>query len=171
MLGVILHEAGLISPPQIEVALREQAQLKHLQLGEILSLHGWLKQETADFFAERWGQLLNQDSDRPLGFYLKEAALLTEAQIQELLKEQWQTRARFGSLAVLKGWIKEPTLKFFIANLRPQHLTHSNYIQVQQSEGHIDTPKPPITQEVLDSDDLSFFQDDTLIIDDFKWID
>ncbi len=47
-LGQILVEAGLISMSQIELALKEQKQT-NLKIGEILTLHGWIKQETADF--------------------------------------------------------------------------------------------------------------------------
>ena len=52
-IGKILTEAGLINNGQLQVALVEKQLYPELRLGEIISLHGWLKQETADFFAER----------------------------------------------------------------------------------------------------------------------
>ena len=54
-LGEILVEAGLVSLAQIEIALQEQSQ-SNLKIGEILALHGWIKQETADFFCRKMGK-------------------------------------------------------------------------------------------------------------------
>ena len=83
-LGLILREAGLITPAQIEVALQDQ-QYYRLPLGEILSLHGWIRQETADFFAEAWPTLFLSSYLQPLGYYLRSAALLSDEQIQLIL--------------------------------------------------------------------------------------
>ncbi|WP_051036398.1 tetratricopeptide repeat protein [Pleurocapsa sp. PCC 7327] len=119
-LGTILQQADLVSAAQIEVALREQARSPNLRIGEILALRGWVKQKTADFFAQRWLTLANQESKRPLGQYLKEAALLNELQIEIVLSEQRQTGLRFGELAVKKGWLKPTTLDFFLDFLVPE---------------------------------------------------
>ncbi|NJO94433.1 MAG: hypothetical protein HC820_09080 [Hydrococcus sp. RM1_1_31] len=48
-MGLVLQLAGLISAPQVEVALYDRVQYQELRLGEILVLRGWLKVETADF--------------------------------------------------------------------------------------------------------------------------
>ncbi len=54
-LGELLQLADLVSPLQIELALQEQIyQSPELKIGEILALRGWLKPETADFFAHLW---------------------------------------------------------------------------------------------------------------------
>ena len=115
-LGLILREAGLITPAQIEVALQDQ-QYYQLPLGEILSLHGWIRQETADFFAEAWPTLFLSSYLQPLGYYLRSAALLSDEQIQLILEEQKQLGIRFGALAVLKGWVSQTTIDYFLENL------------------------------------------------------
>ena len=56
-LGRVLLTAGLVSCSQLEVALKDQVHHYNMQLGEILALRGWLKAETADFFAEEWPTL------------------------------------------------------------------------------------------------------------------
>ncbi|MGH2412432.1 MAG: hypothetical protein ACRDEA_01785 [Microcystaceae cyanobacterium] len=122
-IGLVLQEADLISASQLEVALQDQSQFGHLLLGEILALRGWIKQETADFFAQHWTELL-QDQDRqkqPLGYYLKLAALLDDHQINTILDEQLQIGVRFGELAVLKGWLKQKTIDFFLEHLISQN--------------------------------------------------
>ena len=124
-LGKILEEAGLVSSPQIEVALLDQMQYEQLMLGEILALHGWLKQETADFFAARWYQICQEKQQHPLGQYLKEAALLDEEQITHILKEQERTLLKFGKLAVMKGYIKQQTVNFFIDYLSSENREES----------------------------------------------
>ena len=53
-IGEILQEAGLITSPQLQVALRDQTYYQDMRLGEILALRGWVGQETADFFAQEW---------------------------------------------------------------------------------------------------------------------
>ncbi|MCU0535587.1 MAG: hypothetical protein MUD14_16980 [Hydrococcus sp. Prado102] len=119
-LGEILEDAGLVSPAQIEIALQDQSIYEDMRIGEILALRGWLKQETADFFVEKWPALKKQQNKKPLGIYLKEAALLDETQIKMLLAEQVRMttpRVRFGKLVVLKGWLKQSTVDFFLDNL------------------------------------------------------
>ena len=51
-LGLVLQEANLLAVPQIQLALRDQISYPYLRLGEILAMRGWIKQETADFFAQ-----------------------------------------------------------------------------------------------------------------------
>lgn len=117
-LGTVLQKAGLVSAQQIEIALREQkTKFSNKRLGEILALHGWIEQETANFFAEHWAILLAEKSKQPLGQYLKEACLLSENQINVILSEQKQTGLKFGTLAALKGWIKQTTIIFFVESL------------------------------------------------------
>lgn len=115
-LGLILREAGLITPAQIEVALQDQKYYQ-LPFGEILALHGWIQQETADFFAEIWPTVFIASYLYPLGHYLQSAALLNERQIQVILEEQKQLGIRFGALAVLKGWVSQTTINYFLENL------------------------------------------------------
>jgi hypothetical protein len=83
-IGEILLAADLVSPAQIDVALQDQ-QYNQLHLGEILALRGWIKQETADFFACQWSEKVTATGKLPLGYYFKEAALLNDRQIDTIL--------------------------------------------------------------------------------------
>jgi hypothetical protein len=120
LLGEILQEAGLVSAAQVEMALSDQSFYEDMRIGEILALRGWLKQETADFFAERLPVIIKQPHKKPLGIYLKEAGLLSEEQIKAILLEQQKNmslRVRFGKLVVSKGLLKQSTIDFFLDNL------------------------------------------------------
>jgi hypothetical protein len=121
LLGEILQEAGLVSPAQIQMALQDQSIYEDMRLGEILALRGWVKQETADFLVERLPIICKQPNKKPLGIYLKEAALLNDEQIKAILAEQQQLhldrRTRFGKLVVIKGWLKQSTVDFFLDRL------------------------------------------------------
>jgi hypothetical protein len=128
LLGEILIEAGLVSFPQLEVALNEQKQYLNLRLGEIFALHGWLKQETSDFFAESWVKLLQENNKHPLGYYLQKAGILTLQQIKEILDEQKRLGVKFGSIAVLHGWLNDQTLEFFLKHLAAESLNKSAFI-------------------------------------------
>ncbi len=115
-IGIVLQQAKLITPGQLEVALYEQKQFEML-LGEILSHHGWICQETADFFVEYWPFLVKHPTHEPIGHYLKLAHLLNDEQIERILKEQQRRRNLFGSIAVLNGWLKEETINFFVNSI------------------------------------------------------
>ncbi|MGF1590245.1 MAG: pentapeptide repeat-containing protein [Pleurocapsa sp.] len=117
-LGEILIEAGLITASQIEFALQLQAN-SNLRVGEILASHNWIKQQTADFFAENWTKLLAQKQKEPLIYYFRQAGLLDEQQIAQLLKEQQQQAkpTRFHRLAVERGYLKQITVDFFLASI------------------------------------------------------
>ena len=119
-LGMVLQEAHLVSLPQIELALRDQIYYPYLRLGEILAIRGWIKQETADFFAQDWWTLTKQSTRKPLGYYLQKSALVEEKQIEAILEEQRLTGIRFGSVAVLQGLLNSQTLDFFLNYLFPK---------------------------------------------------
>ena len=133
-LGEILQEAELITAAQVEVALHNQNQRLGMLLGEILALHGWIKQDTADFFVDQWPRLVNQTDRKRLGDYLQAAALLEEEQINAILKEQWQTGVKFGSLVVLRGWLKPATIDFFLTYLFPHQLSEGPLISRRSFE-------------------------------------
>ena len=117
-LGEVLIEAGLITANQIEFALQQQSQSKR-RIGEILASHNWIKQQTANFFAEQWHDLLQQKQKKPLIYYFRQAGLLDEAQIAKLLREQQQRTkpTRFHRIAVELGYLKQITVDFFLANI------------------------------------------------------
>lgn len=117
LLGATLQKAGLISDSQIQVALVDREYNQELRLGEILAIRGWIEPQTADFFAEEWQLLLEQQNKYPLGFYLEKSGLLTPEQIALILQEQKKLWLKFGSVAMLQGLIKQNTLDFFLNNL------------------------------------------------------
>ncbi|MDJ0633552.1 MAG: tetratricopeptide repeat protein [Xenococcaceae cyanobacterium MO_188.B29] len=120
-LGLVLQKAGLISDEQLATALQEKTRLSNLKIGEIMAIRGWVKLETANFFAEKWPQLLNQFQDKPLGQHFKEAALLSEYQINDILQQQQRTGLKFGSVAVLNGLVSQSTVDFFLEQLELIH--------------------------------------------------
>ena len=131
-IGEILTEADLITKPQLEVALRDQIYNKNMLLGEILALRGWIEQDTADFFVREWFSLVNRRVNRPIGFYLNKAGLLSNEDIQKILAEQRRLSLRFGDTAVQKGLLKPSTINFFLKYLYPSQL---HYSQESKSSG------------------------------------
>ena len=132
-IGSLLREADLVSSSQIELALQAKQKYSHLRLGEIIAMQGWLKPETADFFVEEWSNLLQKRYREPLGYYLQQAALLESADVETILEEQIQTGVRFGTVAVLQGFIKSTTLDFFLINLFPHQSADSPFINMRTS--------------------------------------
>jgi len=129
-LGVILQEAGLVSPHQIELALEDKIQYPDLRIGDILAKRGIIKPETADFFVQDWLNVVRQEEKDALGYYLKQAALLDNSQIEAILAEQRETGIRFGTVAVFQGFLKSTTLDFFLAYLFPEELNTSPFINM-----------------------------------------
>ena len=119
LLGEILQSAGLLSEAQIEVAIYEQSLYPHLKIGEIFALRNWLKQETADFFAEKWFYLVKEQQKKNLGYYLQQSGLLNEKQVKYLLTFQKQQVVwlRLGQLAVDHGYLRGETLDFLLEEL------------------------------------------------------
>lgn len=133
-LGEILQQAYLLSAFQLEEALKEQAINGGKSIEEILIAKGWLKKETADFFTRKWAMLVKQPSKQPLGYYLREAALLDDAQINQIIAEQGQGSLwiRLGANAVLKGWISQSTVDFFLENLFPEQAEASPFVPTKE---------------------------------------
>ncbi len=92
-----------------------------------------IKPETADFFAQDWSKVVIQPEKDALGYYLRQAAILSSAQIEVILAEQRSTGVRFGTVAVFQGFLKSTTLDFFLANLFPEELHVSPFINMSQS--------------------------------------
>jgi hypothetical protein len=51
---------------------------------------------------------------KPLGAYLVEAGLLTEAQVGVALADQSMTSMRFGEIIATRGWVKEQTIEYIM---------------------------------------------------------
>jgi hypothetical protein len=118
----ILIQAGLLNEVQVQVALHDQTIHPDMRLGEILALRGWLAEETVDFFELLWAMRVQQADRRNIGQYFLEARLITEVQLNDVLAEQKISTLRFGEIAVLKGYIKEETVRYFVQHLFPQNL-------------------------------------------------
>lgn len=129
-LGTILQEADLISSFQLESALKDQGQYPELRIGEMLAQRGLIKPETADFFAQDWSKIVIQPDKNALGYYLEQSAILTRAQIEVILAEQKTTGVRFGTVAVFQGFLRSTTLDFFLANLFPEELHTSPFVNM-----------------------------------------
>ena len=147
-LGQMLIEAGLISISQIELALQEQQQ-NNLRIGEILVAHGWIRQNTIDFFCDRWLKYIQSEKKHPLVYYFQEADLLSVSQCEAIIRLQKLKRkkARFHHLAVEQGYLKQTTVDFFLAHLFEVYDTNSISIAKpyellkKYSRGEKDFPK------------------------------
>lgn len=125
-IGQLLQQAGLLSRDRVELILQEQAQESHLRFGDLVARRGWLERQTIDFFVEQFPKLPRAKQKEPLGQYLKQAALLDDIQIRNILNYQQQERGlRFGEIAVLKGWVQPETVEFFIKNLEAEQKARS----------------------------------------------
>lgn len=120
LIGEILLDAGIVSEHQIQVALEEQKWNPNLRFGEILAFHGWVSQETSDFFADKKYDLIDSSGSHPIGFYFREASLLNEEQIQKILVEQKKIGYKFGEIAVLNGFVETKTVDFFLDRFGPR---------------------------------------------------
>lgn len=116
-LGLLMKDAGIISNQQLQKALDMQAQYTQMKLGEILILEEGIRAKTIDFFANKWQNLVTQGQKLPIGYYLQDAALLDEKQVEIILQEQQTNQQKFGILAAEKGWIKQQTINFILDSL------------------------------------------------------
>jgi hypothetical protein len=169
-LGEVLCRSGIISVAQLEVALYDQLEYAHIRLGEILALRGWVKQETADFFVEQWPQLQSQRYRHRLGYYLRQAALLDPDQVEMILKQQQHQHhkgLRFGTLAVLQGWIRQQTLDFFLDSLFPAQASTASFPEeeVRMATKGIGKPENPMAPSKLILD-----PEETISVSDFSWL-
>lgn len=129
-IGERLCASNLISMHQLQTALYEQNLYTMMRLGEILVLHGWVRQQTADFFGDQWPDLDEQSDSLPIGSYFSGAGLIDRNMIDEILHSQQKTGLRFGALAVLNGYIQQATLDFFIEQFFPEHIGETPYMIV-----------------------------------------
>jgi hypothetical protein len=57
------------------------------------------------------------EQSKPLGAYLIEAGLLTEAQVYVVLNDQQMTGMRFGEILATRGWVKEQTIEYLMEKI------------------------------------------------------
>lgn len=129
-IGERLCASDLISMHQLQAALYEQQLYEMMRLGEILALHGWVCQETADFFGDQWPYFDQQVESTPIGNYFRKAGLMDWNMTETVLVSQKKTGLRFGALAVLNGYIQQSTLNFFVEQFFPDHIGESPYVVV-----------------------------------------
>lgn len=166
LLGETLQKAGLISDSQIQVALVDREYNQELRLGEILAIRGWLEPQTANFFADEWQFLLQQQNKYPLGYYLEKSGLLTPGQISSILQEQKKIWLKFGSVAIIQGLLKQNTLDFFLDNLFPLSSLCSPQIGKKNSPkiNSLEDNKSKVKDESMEKNpDIDY--------DDIPWID
>lgn len=184
LLGTLATAAGLISDGQLQIAVYEKQLRSEMLLGEILAAHGWLKQETADFLS-LYVQNPEWEHHSRLGEYLEKAGLLTEEQVLQIIREQAFNHIRFGAIAVLKGYISQKTLDFFVLHFCPEENTGNfrHHHLLQRSEKVTQPSAPPVPETVATAkspqgtkiDDLELTADDGKDDDwdrfEIKWID
>lgn len=117
-----LIQAGLLNEVQIQVAMHDLKIHSDMRLSEVLALRGWIAEETVDFFDLMWEMRLKQGDRQNIGQYFLEARLITEAQLHDVLEEQKRSSLLFGEVAVLKGYMKQETVRFFVKHLFPDRL-------------------------------------------------
>ena len=62
--------------------------------------------------------MLNYDpAAKRFGSYLLDAGLITECQIDVVLRDQQATGMRFGDILVERGWVKRQTIEFFFIKI------------------------------------------------------
>ena len=129
-IGELLVEANLLTPAQVQVGLYDQQQFSTMRLGEIFVFRGWLNQQTADFFGDRWYGLCTQSQDgrESIGQYLCAAGLMDQHCIEKIIDEQHRNGYRFGANAVLLGFIKQQTLDYFLEHLFPDRKNEAHYM-------------------------------------------
>ncbi|MBE9196653.1 hypothetical protein IQ219_15370 [Synechocystis sp. LEGE 06083] len=140
-LGLVLQEAGLITPAQLEVAVNNQQHFDYL-IGEVIVLHGWLTKDTIEFFVNQWFDLIYRPNSMPLGHYLQMADLLNQCQIDQILQEQKVLGLRFGATAVLLGLLKQETVDYFIAHLKGDMASQSAFSAHELAKGCADRARP-----------------------------
>jgi hypothetical protein len=57
------------------------------------------------------------NSSKPIGAYLVEAGLLSEAQVGVALADQGVTSMKFGEILVTRGWIKAQTIEYLMQKI------------------------------------------------------
>jgi hypothetical protein len=125
-LGTMLQQAGFISEDELDKCLQYQATYSGFRIGEILSRFNFVKKDTVEFFVEDFPRVKESKNMR-LGACLKQAGILTDQQIENLLIQQNYHWTKFGRVAVSLGYIKKETLEFFKTYLMPHDQNWADY--------------------------------------------
>lgn len=151
-----LIQAGLLSDTQAQVVRYDRELHPEMSLGEILALRGWAVEETIDFFELLWEMRHTQPERKNIGQYLLEAHLIDEEQLEDILAAQkhdaWGRSLRFGEIAVLKGYVNQHTIHFFIEHLFPDQLHATNktpFARTSLTSRPTKKPTPPRNRATL----------------------
>lgn len=79
-----------------------------------LEIEEWHIQDRINFLVNKFPILSRARTKLPLGQYLKAANLLSDYQIETILREQKQYGLCFGEMAIYKGYLKPITVDFFL---------------------------------------------------------
>ncbi len=112
-LGLLLHEAGLLTIKQMEILLAKQAKGTDQRFGELAIEQGWIQPKTVHFFLVELPRWLQRHYAHRLPDYLEVAGLLSHTQIETLLAEQRADPRSLEQLAMEREWINPKTVKFF----------------------------------------------------------
>jgi len=151
-----LKEAGLISKAQIEIAQQDRLQHPNLELEEILTLRGWLKPKTLNFFANQIIELIKNSQTITLKEFIESAALLEPQQINNLIKLEEKTGINFDTLLIKSQSINKATISFFqkylttnsqeLANQKLSASTKANY---QKNSAILSEKKSQVKQQQI----------------------
>lgn len=157
----MLTEAGLISDGQLQTALYDQQIYQDMRLGEILASRGWLSQATVDFFGEMLQSNQIKHVKLLLGECFLKAELVDQQQVNNVLEEQKINHLRFGAIAVLKGYISQTTLNFFLQHLNKPQSAGQDYLK-QNTELTRKTFNRRKQQTAIQ--EITFGDDETIIL-------
>lgn len=124
-LELLLHEAGLLSMKQVEFLLEQQGKEPSQRFGELIMQQGWVKAQTVRFFLVELPQWLQQKRSYSVTEYLQFSGLLSDEQVDQLVRDQAIEPIALELLAVQYGWVKDETVNFF---RRAQRLAHKKNV-------------------------------------------
>ena len=83
---------------------------------------------------------------KPIGAYLVEAGLLTDAQVGVALADQSMTSMLFGEIIVTRGWVKEQTIEYIMHRVViPERSTQKKtYADLESGLVRQGVPKAPV---------------------------
>lgn len=116
-LGEILLRAGLLSSSELNLVLDIQKEKKYqVKIGEIITDLGLLSSETINFFTDSLPRIIHLKEVLPLGYYLQQAHLISEKEINLLIEKQKNANPRklIGQLIIENNDISQQTINWFI---------------------------------------------------------
>ena len=182
-LGLVLRKAGLISSAQVEIALEESLNLPKYKIGEILAIRGWIKPETADFFAEIWPYIIESKSNYQkdtadtaesiLDYTLRSSVLFKNSrmdsfpQTNDKLRNLATSQVNLGNESAFAKASKIKKKESVNQNMQPlgQYLKAANLINEQQIERILNIQKNSsanfgkiaVEQGIISQNTLDFF--------------